>query len=594
MRLVLLLCMFLVACGGGGEPVRERPASVQSVEGFSRASTAYVLDCEGVWIPLDVDEPGYIGGCRVKNLYLHSDEPAKWLTFTQRTAYAQVLTQLPNGSAGYALQITHAQGQTLSPFFYTIQGGEPGSHPASLFASRVDIRFTSGGTSQDVTMTGRTWGAAYGSESNNPRIKVTGSGWATLSQTAQQFEAHVGFSDTQNTVAKTPKTYLLARKQFEDVSGARNPISGEYCPSTDKPGVCWFAGPLGTSRSGPLFDGFTANNAFVMGGGLLADGASVPLVDGVLQQEPASTNTVLWNTHEDVGVAVADGASENYVQSAAAFAGSNRVLVDPRSGRAVYGVTDLTFSGDTITSKKTDLSVFRVGHAVWAFVLTKGRSEVVTVLESSPRLLRVSAPLAAASGLKASLHRVPAVGDHIMIKRNNGAMHYSTVSDVQLPSLSASTAIDGYQHQSLVVTLADAFPSDGVNVGHKGNENQPVYYGKDLVYDMAAVRAAGLGYVSRNGLVQQVNGSHDFGGTGYTGSAWVKGSGSVCVGPDCTPFNTSSYQRVTAAGVGALSVIGSALVAVPQLESLPYASSPIVTMGGPATRAATFINTGSN
>ena len=144
MRAFLLLCLFLVACGGGGDPVRERAASVQSVEGFSRASPAFCKDWEGVWIPVDVDEPCYEGARRVKNLYLHSDDSSKWLALTQNTAYAPVLTTLMDGSTGYAMQITHQQGQNLSPFFYTSSGSEPGAQAPSLFASRVDIRFTSG------------------------------------------------------------------------------------------------------------------------------------------------------------------------------------------------------------------------------------------------------------------------------------------------------------------------------------------------------------------------------------------------------------------------------------------------------------------
>ena len=63
-RLLCLLALLLAACGGGGDSAPREHA--QAIEGtFSRASVAYVLDCEGTWIPLDVDEPGYIGGCRV-------------------------------------------------------------------------------------------------------------------------------------------------------------------------------------------------------------------------------------------------------------------------------------------------------------------------------------------------------------------------------------------------------------------------------------------------------------------------------------------------------------------------------------------------
>ena len=353
-RLLCLLALLLAACGGGGDSAPREHA--QAIEGtFSRASVAYVLDCEGTWIPLDVDEPGYIGGCRVKNLYLNSGDATKWKFLAVSNASFSAL-----GEVG---TITHQAGQNGSPYFYSYTGrnSDPGDQLPSYFASRLSFRITSGSCTEKFTFAGRSNGTALGSESNNPTLQVRDCDWHNVSQTAEQFELHTGFIQTLLTAGTTARSYELTQIQFEDRSGAKNPISQEYCESTDKPGVCWFDGPPGTTRTGALHDGFTANNGFVMGGGVLSESLRALLSSAPLQMEPEATNLALWSTNDHVGIAVVDSSSNNHPQPAPGLACTSYVLTDPRSGRFVYARNDLKFSGGTITSTTTDLSYFRPG-----------------------------------------------------------------------------------------------------------------------------------------------------------------------------------------------------------------------------------------
>lgn len=627
-RLLCLLALLLAACGGGGESAPREHA--QAVEGtFSRASVAYVQDFEGVWIPLDVDEPGYPGMRRVKNLYLNSGDATKWKFLAVSNASFTAL-----GGVG---TITHQAGQNGSPYFYSYTGrnSDPGDQPPSYFASRLSFRITSGSCTEKFSFVGRSNGTAIGSESNNPSLQVRDCDWRTVSQTAEQFELHTGYIQTLLTSGTTARSYELADIQFEDRSGAKNPISQEYCESTDKPGVCWFDGPPTTARTGALHDGFTASNGFVMGGGVLSQSlqALLSALPVPMQLEPEATNLALWSTNDHVGTAVVDSSSNNHPQPAPGLSCTSYVLTDPRSGRFVYSRNDLTFSGSTITSVSTDLGYFRPGNTVWLHLAGVGSTEAMRVLASSPRSITLDSALPLiAKGQKVNIHRVPAAGDAIMVRRNDGQMHYSTVADVTLPSIGAA-AVDGYQHHSLVVALEDPFPCDGINSGRVGNENQPVYYyspadlgvtwahgagAARLVYEREQTRMAGLGYLLRHGLVLRIDAGDTYAmvdlpgafmpkGVEMTASAWVKSSnpaaslslaahaGGVSIPADYTRVASTAISRNNDGRVRLVVPAGaSVFVAVPQLESLPYMSSPIVTGAVPATRAATVIDTGSN
>jgi hypothetical protein len=56
------------------------------------------------------------------------------------------------------------------------------------------------------------------------------------------------------------------------------------------------------------------------------------------------------------------------------------------------------------------------------------------------------------------VHRVPKIGDNIIIQRNNLIPHYSRVSGLVLPTIAQSTNPDSYQHQSVQVMLEQALP----------------------------------------------------------------------------------------------------------------------------------------
>lgn len=627
-RLLCLLVLLVAACGGG-EPApeyghRENPASVET---FSRDSTAYVLDWEGVWLPLDVNEPGYVGARRVKNLFLHSDDPTRW---------EHVVFTSDNSASidGDGMLIRHATGQRGSPYFCNEEDGrEPGTQAPALFASRAELQAVDGPSSDKWSPVGRTNGVAIGSESNNPSITADLASPKVLSQTAQQFELHNGWCQTYLSHTSVARSYRVSKIQFEDLSGAKRPISSEYVPSTDKPGIQWFTSAPSTTRGGKITDFFDAAGVIYGGGGggLLTQSASASTFAQalVLQVEPEATNRALWSTLGFVGTAVLDGASTTHLGEPPAPMGGTSIWTDPRSERLVYGKTDIATTQDQITSLTTDLSVFRAGESIWLHIPTLGAVGPVEVAEATPRMIRVLSVLpATAKGQKIGIQRVPGVGDQIVVGMNGGTYHSTTVTGVTLPAVSGVTAAN-LQHQSVKIDIAEPMPWQGGATGANGN--LPVYWARTLpvsivrgtvasaklVRDDSTVQA-GLGYLLRHRLVLELKAGSDYamfdlaGSDGpkglTTASAYIKTVGGKPAQLNLKahaggPFSTPEWQRLTHTttnvnGTGQVRLVlpagASVRVAVPQVEQLGWASSPIVTGAVPATRAATVIDNGSN
>lgn len=633
-RLLLLLSLLLAACGGadqreygtGSDTFREQPLALDIAGTFSRASPAFVQDWEGVWIPLDVDEPGFIGARRVKNLYLHSDSPAQWEHLLLTSDSTTTLEPT-------SIVIHHAAGQRGSPYLCNKKDGdEPGVQMPSIFGSRADVQVIAGPTADKFSPVGRTNGAAIGSESNNPGLTLDLATTKTLSQTAQQFERHSGWCQTYLSSSSVARSYRVSRVQFEDLSGAKTPVSGEYCPSTDKPGICWHSTARPTSRGGKPFDAFDENGVILSGGGggVLTESAAPASLTGdlTLQEEPESTNRALWNALGHVGTAVLDGASTTHLVTIPAALGATSILTDPRSERLVYNKNDIATDQDQITSITTDLSAFRAGESVWLHIPSLGAVGPVVIAQASPHLLRVLSLLpTTAKGQKIGIQRVPGIGDQIVVGLNGGIYQTSTVTGVTLPSV-VGVLPQNLSHQSVRIDIADPLIRSGGAAGANGN--LPVYYTKTLpativrgtgatvrlVRDDSVIQA-GLGYLSRTRLVLELKAGSDYamfdldgvdGAKGPTAaSAWAKTvSGKASQlnlkAHSGGPFTTAEWQRLIHAtnnvnGTGQVRLVVPAWsvvrVALPQVE-LGDVSSPIVTQGLPATRAATLINTGAN
>lgn len=631
----LLLLLLLAGCGGtdqreygtGSDTFRERPLTLSSaIAGFSRASPAFVLDWEGVWIPLDVDEPGYVGARRVKNLYLNSEDPSLW---------EHVVFTSDNSASidGDGMLIHHATGQRGSPYFCNEEdGAEPGDQEPSLFASRAEVQVVSGATSDKFSPVGRTNGVAIGSESNNPGLTLDLAQPKTLSQTAQQFERHNGWCQTYLTSSSVARTYRVSKLQFEDLSGAKRPISGEYVPSTDKPGIRWFASGPTTNRKGYLTDYFDVNGIVWSGGGggVLTEVQGSALSGSLeLQLEGEATNRALWNTLGMVGTAVLDGASTTHLGEPPAPMGKASIWTDSRSERLVFDKKDISTDQDQIVSLTTDLSVFRVGESVWLHIPSLGAVGPVEIADSTPHMLRVLSFLpTTAKGEKVGIQRVPAAGDQIVIGLNGGRYHASTVTSVTLPSLPVGLQPANLLHQSMRIDIADVLPWSGGAAGANGN--LPVYWAKALpvtivrgtgatvrlVRDDSTVQA-GLGYLLRRRLVLELSAGTDYamfdlagqdGPKGLTtASAWVKtvsgGAAQLNLKAHAGgPLASTAWQRLAHTtnnvnGTGQVRMVlpaGAVVrVAFPQVEAGEL-SSPIVTFSAPATRAATVIGIGSN
>lgn len=516
--------------------------------GFSitRATAAYVLDWESVWLPLDSGEAGFYGGRRVKNLFLNSDAPASWAKVDQSNqgTITDISATLPDGTTGTVKQHVHTSAASdLNTPFYSGQvvTAEFGQR-RSLFASRLRLKVTAGTGTFGIV--GRTNGTAIGSESNNPQLALTADNtWRIVAQTAQQFESHSGYMQTYGCTTSGDRTFQACQMQFEDVTGRITPIPNEYVPSTSAAGIRWFeTQPSFTpSWSSPTFGTFNSSNLAIDTGGTLTEGATGTALDvkGVVI-EPAATNLlngngttaiIGHNVCDQVAEAVLDSASTNYSFTAPATANSVETYIDPRSMRLIYNASDITIGASAITSTTTDLTCggrLRVGHSFWIHVAASGAQGpfVVSSFGGTTTLNFTGGTGSSVAGNK-NLHRCPASTDFVALKRNNDSWHYSTVSAVTLPTTGA-VAIDGYQHMSVRVTLVDALPNDGIHAGISGtNNNQPFFYWNTadigitvtggtgpaarIRDDWTALRAAGLGYLCRDGLVYEL-----YGGTGAT------------------------------------------------------------------------------
>jgi len=629
----------LAACGGSGPSAtesvqqpqmetRERAQAqitgtlLQSVDlhtrtealAYSRPSAGSVLDYDGVWLPLDANEPGFTGARRVKNIFLWSEDPTKWTLLADGSSSWSFVTTDLNGNAQSALRVAHAIGQTGSPFIMQLFGAEPGPRAPGLFASRLALKQVSGQLGLSWTHQGRTSGTAIGSESNSPRtsLSLTNGAWQTTSQTIPLYEQHTGWSiQAPKTVLSVEATFDLAKMQFEDVTGFKTKQwSSEYVPSTGTPGVQWFETTGTTARTccsifNPVYGSMNANNQAVSAGGDLTEVIGTPIQSLGLAVEDSATNLSIWNSLQQIGVAVVDGASVNYAFTAPGTAGSNFVYLDPRSGRFTYRANDITLTNANgfdklVASKSTDFIAngWRAGMGVWLYLTelpsgaanggVQGPFVIASVTQKEMTFTSSGQLQLKPAGQWVQIHRIPKLDDRFIIQRNNMIPHYSRVTGVTLPTLAQSTNPDSYQHQSVRVTLAEPLPNDGIHSSISGtNNNLPVYYWSDsdltvtskmfttgvpassagtatVVWDWNGVVAAGIGFQCYNGLVYKLSGgpqgntAFDFAGTPggvvgryTTASAWVKrvsGTGTPSLllmsHSGAVQFTNSSYQRV--------------------------------------------------
>ena len=643
-----------------------------SLDGFTyrRPSSSTVLDYDGVNLPLAPDEPGFIDGRRVKNEFLNSELPARWLLSADgASSYDSSATAEFEGQNIGVLRVHHAEGQTGAPYIQQTFGAEPGSRPPALFASRFMLRQTVGALGLSWTHQGRTFGQYIGSESNSPRtsLSLTNGAWQTTSQTLVLYEQHPGW------VVQAPKTVLgsvasfdIAHMQFEDVTGFKpgKEWSSEYVPSTSAPGIQWFETTKNTSRTccsqyNPPYGTFNSSNQAVSAGGDLVDHIGSPIDVKGLMLEGDSRNLIPWSGLSQVGVAVLDGVSKNYAFVAPAAAGSREIYLDPRSGRFTWKAKDIVLDSgagpDRLVSTTTDFIAqgWRAGMGAWLFLTesvagaadggVQGPFEVATVGRHELTFTSSGQLIAKAAGQSVNVARIPKPGDNILIVRNDGSHHRSTVAGITLPDIPQSTDPDGHQHLSVKVSLDTAMPDDGIHGGIAGtNNNLPVYYysASDLPVtatpsnggplgtytvdrEWARVVNAGLGFQLNNGLVYELKGGasgntlFDFAGVAGTpgrstsASAFVRrvsGTGKPLLllksHPGGVPFTNAEFERVEWRGISVNSTGSLRLfvpanttvqVALPQVEQAQagreaHASSLIVTQDVPVVRAATTVS----
>ena len=677
----------LVSCGGRGEDGDESPLSAANgasalasttgklifsadlrtgLDGFSylRASQATVLDYDGVNLPLAVGEPGFAGGRRVKNEFLNSEQPSRWTLLADgASSYDSSATAAFEGKTIGVLRVRHAEGQTGAPYVIQPFSPEPGNRSPGLFSSRFMLRQTEGATGLSWTHQGRTHGQFIGSESNSPRtsLSLTNGSWQATSQTIPLYEQHPGWIvEAPITVLGSAASFDIAHMQFEDVTGfkAGKEWSSEYVPSGSQPGIGWFETAKGTQRTccsawNPTYGTFNSANQAVSAGGDLLDGKGAAVEVKGLMLEGAATNLVLWSGLGQVGVAVLDGRSKNYSFVAPAEAGSSDIFLDPRSGRFTWKSKDIALvsgGADRLRSSTTDFITqgWRAGMGAWLF-LTESRAGAADGGVQGPFVIASVSPhevvftssgqlISKPVGQFVNLARIPNRGDDILIVRNDGSNHRSTVASVVLPAIPQSTDPDGHQHLSVMVTLDDAMPSDGIHGGNaSSNNNQPVYYYSRADITIAAkpsnggpagtywitrewrkVVEAGFGFQLHNGLVYELKGASSgntvFDFTGVAGTYGRQTSASAVVRrvagsgkpllmlqshPDGVPFTNFEFERVEWRGVslngtGNLRIFVPAnttvQVALPQVEQAAAgrqanASSVIGTRGSPGLRA---------
>lgn len=642
------------------------------LDGFTHArpSQSTVLDYDGVHLPLAVNEPGFLGGRRVKNEFLYSDQPSRWMLGSDgASSYDNMATGEFEGKAIGVLRIHHAEGQKGAPAVGQIFGVEPGSRPPALFTSRFMLRQTEGATGLSWTHQGRTSGQYIGSESNSPRtsLSLTNGSWQTTSQTLPLYEQHPGWVvQAPKTVLGSPASFDIAHMQFEDVSGfkAGKEWSSEYVPSSGQPGIKWFETAKGTIRTccsqlNPIYGTFNSFNQGVGGGGDLVDSVGNPIEVSGLMLEAAATNLILWSSLTQVGTAVLDSASTNYAFIAPAATGAIDIYLDPRSGRFTWKSKDIALvtgeGSDRLQSSKTDFITqgWRPGMGAWLFLTesiagatdggVQGPFEIATVSQHQVVFASSGRLSPKPAGQFVNMARVPKPGDNILIVRNDGSHHRSTVDSIVLPDIPQSTNPDGHQHYSVLVRISSPMPSDGIHGGIAGtNANLPVYYYSpadlpvtvtrsngspsgtiSLTREWPAIVEAGLGFQLFTGLVYELKGGSKgntlFDFTGVTGTPRRSTSANAFVRrvagpgrpllllqshPNAVIFTNSEFERVEWRGTslnntGNLRVIvpqnTTVQVALPQVEQAAEgrdatASSPIVTQGMPSYRAATVVS----
>jgi hypothetical protein len=293
-------------------------ATGSSTPTFSRASTAYVQDHEGIQREVLANEARFWGARRVANLLLVSENlaSATWQTFAGATKVgAGPTTGLPAGatlSHEISWGATGGAPVTASAIFQNLNLLANNTYVASCWVKAVSTTTTIRATMQDPA-------GLYPSSGD---VTVTPDAWTRISVLAPITISGVGNIAIRNNVAGTTANVYLTAMQVENVSGQSVTTAGEYIST----------GILATPFKGANVDGVQCFNTDSTGAlipsttllGYYSEPGTIAAANQVLQSN--SFKTAPWVATDmtlTVGSVVAPtGASEatNVVEGVAGTA----------------------------------------------------------------------------------------------------------------------------------------------------------------------------------------------------------------------------------------------------------------------------------
>ncbi len=574
---------------------------------ITRASSAYVLDYNSVWLPLDANEPGFKGARRVKNYYPDSDNPDNWdanNTLSDGTAgatYGPVMDTDANGNArlSYRVQLASAFG---GQYFYETHGlgtsAAGNLMPGTIWSLRYETKLVSGSQTWDIYQ--RNWDGQSPSEYGNGNYTPTAS-WQVLTQAFQQDALYPGFGVTVKTIATGANESRVAKLQFEDLTGDKEGwCSSEYVPSTDSYGVQWFATKKGPTRTlSNLTDTLahlkTQKSVTPNIAGVLTEGTGAAVTPVGLYVEPAGTNYCdAYSVPSIVGWGKGSGAGD--INTVPFGSGRNTAHWECASMQRLVDTTGaITLAGTTCadTANRFLTAGFRAGENVWFWRSNNsGNGDVsgpFTISIAAAGLLTFTGSVtahAADAAVTTRIMRCPNVADNITMELNDGTWFSTTITSVTLPAYNSGWT--GFAKFQIVVGLTATPPSDGGYAS--ADEGRMAYYYTrgtvfggtvhagsgsptiKLVNDQANLIASGLGYASPTGLVYALN-------AGTAAASFYVGSNALTLIWDTT---YSVYaKRLTTTGTSGMGFEGdTSAVAIPYNADGTYSRVSFQAPGG--------------
>lgn len=639
---------------------------------FTGGAYRFAVDYNGVWFPLVANMPGFQGARAVVNWAVNSDTPSTptaWSTVNDTNgAQSTVSDTYPDGAAVYALQNVNPGVTGYGPYVYgpqaywsgTLTAQQParGLIPSgTIFAARVAVKWVSGGTGLNLYHRNLDNSFAPTESGNGSYTIPTDGAYRVISSTFQQCTDYDGFGLRVHPYPSAIQTVNQCRPMLEDLSGEKGALTpSEYVPASTTPGWRWFDTQKAVTRTNAtlaadaaalLGQKNPANTNGVIGEVTDATGSALASIAGLVI-EPAATNLhpavnvpisiSASNTIGGIGQGKISGAMTGAASGVAGARSGNTTLYWEAPSHMLVSASDIATAVTTniVSSSTTNflLAGFNTSDTYWIHCVTG--STVFGPLKftgiGANSMTSTVALTTVAAGSAVRIMRVPASGDQILIELNDGTWHATTTAGaVTLPA-------GAWDAKAPITVTLTAAPSADASYASSDNGRRLYWYagtGADfgftvaggtatfrVISDRAALVAAGLGYISPNGLVFQLAAgtsaaTFDFGGaSGGTASRNTKlsvyarkvagGASAATIqlkshGSAASFTGTTSYERSTwtAASVNTdtratISCAANATVYVVAMQMEQAASgetavlsSPIVVRGAAATRTAT-------